>query len=110
MEQWPKPITVDIEGAEISALEGAKRILLQKPSFYIEMHPAYLPRFDKSAMDLFDSIKLEDYLCFVNYPGKEGLSEYQLEFELLQPCAVFLVPKEKKPLHRYYTTETALQS
>lgn len=105
----PNFIKMDIEGAEIDALEGAGQILREKPSFYIEMHPAFLPRFNKTAMEVFRFFSLDDYLCFINYPGKEALLRYERQFDLQLPCALFFVPKSQPPMVRFYTKEKALK-
>lgn len=103
----PDFIKMDVEGAEIDALEGASRILASKPSIYLELHPSFLPSFNKRPMDVFKLISLYDYLCFVNYPGRDALLRYELEFELTLPCALFFLPKDQNPVCRYYTTSKA---
>ena len=72
------------------------------------MHPSFLPKFNKTPMKVFRFIDLNGYLCFVNYPGKESLLRYERQFELELPCALFLIPKERQPMLRYYTTATAI--
>ena len=62
-----------------------------------------------SAMEVFQFFCFDDYLCFINYPGKESLLRYERQFELELPCALFFIPKERQPMVRYYTTATALQ-
>ena len=104
----PDFIKIDVEGAEIDALQGAREILGQKPALYIEIHANFLPRFNKSPMQVFDFIRLEDYFCFINYPDKEPLLKYELEFQLVQPCAIFFVPKNRPPVLRYYTPHRAI--
>lgn len=99
----PDFIKIDIEGAEIDALEGAQRILNKKPCLYVEMHPSLLPQFGKDIMDIFDFFDTGNYHCFVNYPGKEALVSYRRDFELVLPCALFFVPRDRDPLIRYYT-------
>jgi hypothetical protein len=59
-------------------------------------------------MQVFDFIRREDYHCFINYPDKEPLLKYDLEFELERPCAIFFVPKNRPPVLRYYTTHRAI--
>jgi hypothetical protein len=93
-ELRPNFIKIDIEGAEIDALEGAKQILVKNHAFVIEMHPSFLPKFNKTPMEVFRFIDLNGYLCFVNYPGKESLLRYERQFELELPCALFLISKE----------------
>jgi FkbM family methyltransferase len=98
----PNYIKIDIEGAEIDALAGASELIEQRPSFYIEIHPDYLPRFNRKPMDVFRYISLDKYRCFLIYPDMPALSPYGLEFELTKACAVFLVPRDRPPIVRYY--------
>jgi FkbM family methyltransferase len=98
----PDYVKIDIEGAEVDALAGASEIIAQMPSFYIEIHPDFLPRFGKRPMDIFDYINLDKYKCFINYPDMAGLSIYEIEFEISRPCAIFLVPRHRPPIIRYY--------
>ncbi len=105
----PNFIKIDVEGAEIDALKGSTEILKQKPKLYVEVHPELLPRFGRNAADVFDLVKLDDYLCYVNYPGKQPLTRYELEFKLDLACALFFIPKDIPPVERYYTTHTAIR-
>jgi FkbM family methyltransferase len=98
----PGYIKIDIEGAEVDALAGASEIIDQMPSFYIEIHPDYLPRFNRKPMDVFRYISLDKYQCFLIYPDMPALMNYAMEFELTKSCAVFLVPRDRPPLVRYY--------
>ena len=100
----PNFIKIDVEGAEIDALEGAEEMLRCRPCVYVEVHPGLLPRFGKSPMDMFRFFDFDEYYCFANYPGKEPLSRYRREFELTEPCALFFVPRSRPPITRYYTS------
>ena len=103
----PDFIKMDVEGAEIDALAGASAILRRRPALYVELHPEFLPRFGRAPMDLFRFVSLDDYFCFINYPGKEPLLGYALDFELTLPCGLFFVPKDRPPARRYYTAAMA---
>jgi len=98
----PNYIKIDIEGAEIDALAGATELIEQRPSFYIEIHPDYLPRFNRKPMDLFKYISLDKYQCFIIYPDMPALSRYEMEFEITKSSAVFFVPRDRPPIIRYY--------
>jgi hypothetical protein len=98
----PAYVKIDIEGAEVDALAGATLLLKQTPALYIEVHPGFLPRFNRKPMDIFDYVSLDDYLCFVNYPGLAPLTPYHKQFELVDHCALFCTPRWKPPVRRYY--------
>jgi FkbM family methyltransferase len=100
----PGYVKIDIEGAEIDALAGATEIIRQMPSFYIELHPGFLPRFNRNPMDLFKYIDLDKYQCFINYPRMPALSIYDMEFEIKENCALFLIPRDRPPNVRYFPT------
>ena len=103
----PSYVKIDIEGAEVDALAGASEIINQKPAMYIEVHPNFLPLFKRNPMDIFDFINLDDYFCFINYPGMPALSVYEMDFEIVEHCALFFVPRDRPPVIRYYPADRA---
>jgi FkbM family methyltransferase len=98
----PSFVKIDIEGAEVNALEGAHEILALEPTLYIEVHPNFLPRFDRSPADIFKHVSLDRYTCYINYPGVPPLTEYTGEFEMTEGCALFCVPKSRPVLTRHF--------
>ncbi len=98
----PDFVKIDIEGAEVDALAGASALLAQRPCMYIEIHPGFLPRFGRAPMDLFRFVSLDDYRCYIDYPGLPYLQDYRMEFEITQSCALYLVPRDRPPLLRHY--------
>jgi hypothetical protein len=56
---------MDIEGAEINALEGAKETLQKhKPTLYIEVNSALLKCFKKTPLNLIEFLKKIGYQNF----------------------------------------------
>jgi FkbM family methyltransferase len=98
----PSYLKIDVEGAEIDALAGAQEVISQAPTMYIEIHPNFLPRFNRKAMDVFNYVSLSDYQCYINYPNMPALSIYDMEFDLTEPCALFLIPRDRPPIIRYF--------
>jgi hypothetical protein len=101
----PNYVKIDVEGAEVDALVGALEIIKQKPFFYIEIHPTFLKRFNRKPMDIFGLIDLDDYQCFINYPSLPAMTVYEMEFEIKEHCALFLVPRDRPPIVRYYPVD-----
>jgi len=102
-DDHPDYIKIDVEGAEVDALAGAVEILKSRPSIYVEVHHHFLPRFRRRPMDIFNYVSLDDYRCFINYPNMAALTPYEMEFEITDSCGLFLVPRDRPPLVRYYS-------
>ena len=98
----PSFLKIDIEGAEVNALEGAHEVLAQEPAIYIEVHPNYLPRFGRSPLEIFKHVDLERYNCYINYPRIAPLTPYHGEFDMTEGCALFFVPKSRVSLTRHF--------
>jgi FkbM family methyltransferase len=61
----PDLVKIDIDGAELLALRGMRRILQEtKPDLLLEVHPAYLPSFGSSAADVCNLLLEFDYRFF----------------------------------------------
>jgi FkbM family methyltransferase len=98
----PSYLKIDVEGAEVDALAGAPEIISQAPAMYIEIHPNFLPRFNRKPMDIFNYVSLSDYQCYINYPNMPALTVYDMEFDITEPSALFLVPRARPPIIRYF--------
>jgi FkbM family methyltransferase len=98
----PSFLKIDVEGAEVNALEGARDVVAQEPAIYIEVHPHYLPRFDRSPMDIFKHISLDRYTCYIDHPNVPLFAEYRGEFEMTEGCALYCVPKSRPSLTRHF--------
>jgi FkbM family methyltransferase len=62
IHEKPTVIKLDVEGAEVAALRGARRILeTLRPTLYVEVHTSMLPDFGHTLTDLFEAIPLEYY-------------------------------------------------
>lgn len=65
-----KSIKIDIEGSEISALDGSKEILKQKPVILIEVNGYCLMQRDKTSNDLLFKLKEVGYDLFFPHNSK----------------------------------------
>lgn len=71
LSERPTFIKLDIEGAEVSALRGAQKVLRDcRPRLFIEVHTPYLPKFGHALSDLFEAIPLDLYKVTVTAPGQ----------------------------------------
>ena len=59
---WPDLIKIDVEGAELAVLEGARRILAQHhPVMFVEVHPRLLGNFDASVEQVYALLRTHGY-------------------------------------------------
>jgi FkbM family methyltransferase len=91
----PSFVKLDIEGAEVDALEGAAEIIAMEPAIYIEVHPQLLPQFGRAPSDVFKHVKLSRYACYIDHPGVPRMSRYEGEFEMTQGCALYCIPRSR---------------
>jgi FkbM family methyltransferase len=98
-ELKPNFIKIDVEGAEINALEGAAETVRKfEPYIYLESHhPAQIARFGRRVDEIFDIIDLRIYNCLIIYPGQPLLVDYTKQFDLDGPCQMFFLPKSAPP-------------
>ena len=89
----PNFVKLDVEGAEVNALEGARKVLAQVPNLYIEIHVQYLPHFKRRAMEIFDFVNAKSYNMVLCYP-EQPLMFYNCEFPLERSCALYCIRKE----------------
>lgn len=95
----PDLVKLDVEGAEVDALEGARELLKQCPHLYVEVHPQYLPRFGRCAMEIFDFLSADRYTFLIAYP-RQPIMYYDLEFPIERPCALYCVRKDTESFRR----------
>jgi FkbM family methyltransferase len=57
----PRFVKMDIEGAEVSALAAAGRLLAQRPNLYVELHRGLIPRFGRQVEELADLLPADGY-------------------------------------------------
>lgn len=69
----PTFIKLDVEGADIQALRGAKNILKTLPKIAIEVHTDSLSRFND---------KLEDFFCLIDFSKYDAYVQWNYEKEI----------------------------
>jgi FkbM family methyltransferase len=86
----PSFLKIDIEGAEIDALEGAKKLLEHRPNIYLEVHTSFLKHFGRRVEEIFEVLPLSDYFCYVMAPGKP-LLQFNGELDIEEHFSLFLL-------------------
>ena len=78
----PDIIKIDVEGAELLVLEGAKQLILtSKPKIYLSTHPSRIEELGQTIEQLLNTIKELNYSIYdvnMNIPEKIQLDEYIL--------------------------------
>lgn len=67
--ELPSVLKIDIEGAEILALIGAKKLLASKNAprlLFIEIHPAFLPNFNSSSDEILNILSSNGYIIITS--------------------------------------------
>jgi FkbM family methyltransferase len=95
----PDFLKIDIEGAEIDALAGARQVLARRPNICLEVHTHFFAQYGHRVEDLFDVLPMDDYLCYIDHPG-HPLGVYHREFPITEQCHLFLLKEE--PVERIY--------
>jgi FkbM family methyltransferase len=67
----PTLIKLDVEGFEIEALRGARRVLERRPRVAIEVHVDMLQRYGSSADALFEFVRPEVYALWIQPGGDQ---------------------------------------
>ena len=79
----PELIKIDVEGAEIDLLLGAKNVLmLHKPVIVLSLHPQYIEKMNQSLSDLRSYLEEVNFRC-LTIDGKDNNDFHQKECILL---------------------------
>lgn len=59
---YPTALTIDIEGAELQALYGARELLkTKKPLIWVSIHPDLMEKYDATPLKLIEWMEIEGY-------------------------------------------------
>jgi FkbM family methyltransferase len=100
-ELRPHFIKIDIEGAELLCLRGAKNILSQAPAICLEFHPEMIGKFGVPADELFKILSTESYRVYVRYEGSSTMERYKFE-RVSKRCWFYCVPANRSEISRTY--------
>jgi FkbM family methyltransferase len=67
----PTSLKIDVEGYEYQVLEGARSILANTPSVFVEVHTKSLPRYGRQFSDLWKLIDASRYEAFLQKEDHE---------------------------------------
>jgi len=87
----PTMLKIDVEGYDVHALRGAKKVLKTRPKIALEIHYQQLPEFGHSVKDVFDLLDLSNYKCTLLTPtGFKPLGKIE---DIKTNVHLFAVPK-----------------
>jgi FkbM family methyltransferase len=93
----PTFIKLDVEGAEVGALQGAQKLLTRcKPRILAELHQHLMPDFGHTVTQFFEAIPQSIYDIRVQFPGETAMHPYESGMELARQHKgglVWAVPK-----------------
>lgn len=87
----PTMLKIDVEGFDVEALKGAKKVLKTRPKIALEIHTAQLSNFGHSVKDIFNLLDLKDYDCTIMTDG-QFLPLSQVK-EITSNVHLFAVPR-----------------
>lgn len=62
----PDVVTVDVEGAEVAVVRGARELLADThPTLFVEVHPALLEHRSESVRELYETLDRHDYRVLI---------------------------------------------
>ena len=67
IEFSPNALKLDVEGSDVLALRGAKKILATYPKLMIEVHKDALPHFNSTLVEMMNLIDWNAYNCWVQW-------------------------------------------
>jgi hypothetical protein len=79
LEIKPNFIKLDVEGADVLALRGAKKILKTYPKLSIEVHKDSLVSFSTSLDELLSLVDFDAYDCWVQWNYEANIERWQYE-------------------------------
>jgi len=72
----PNVLKLDVEGSEVLALRGAKKILETYPKLMIEVHKNSLSQFNTTLVEMMSLIDWSSYNCWVQWNGEPEILPY----------------------------------
>jgi hypothetical protein len=89
----PAFIKVDVEGFEYQVLQGAERILSQRPRLALEIHGDKLAKYGASVEDILGAIAVNGYNLWIQWKDTERPEEYDGRRAIAGRVHLFCVPQ-----------------
>jgi FkbM family methyltransferase len=103
--ETPTLIKIDVEGHEVSVLQGARKILSKndKPSICFELNPQTLSEANTSVEELIGQLEGYDFFYINDFEGQRNeLGIMISDFSRIDwVCNIFAVPKTESALKRW---------
>jgi FkbM family methyltransferase len=91
---WPTLVVLDIEGAEVGALEGAAKLLARRPKWQIEVHsPDIRQRFGEDPNRIWELLGPGDYAFRVQEEDRSGEAREVDRCEFVERVQLYAVPR-----------------
>lgn len=87
----PNFIKIDVEGAEISVLRGATKLLKKPRKWVISLHPSFILALGDKPDQIFDFFPPSQYNCYIIHPNCKP-SEYYKQFPIETFCELAFFP------------------
>jgi len=88
----PAFVKLDVEGFEYQALQGAQRILSQRPKLAVELHTNKLSKYGTSVEKVLNTIGLDRYRLWIQWNGREEPEEYDNNVSITDRVHLFCLP------------------
>jgi len=87
----PTMLKLDVEGFEVLALKGARKVLSTHPALELEIHTKQLPQYGCSVEDVLSLLELAAYDCWIL--GPTGFQPYEHRIRMSTNFHLLAIPK-----------------
>jgi FkbM family methyltransferase len=88
----PTVVKMDIEGAEIKALQGAQQMLTKRIKWLISLHPPFINSFGDDPNTILQYFPARYFECLIKYPGLQ-VTNFHGQFPLEDFCEMVFIPR-----------------
>lgn len=93
LDEKPTMLKIDVEGFDVEALKGAKKVLKTRPKIALEIHTDQLSNYGHKVEDIFSLLDLRGYKCTVMEAG--GFHDFTDPKDIKSNVHLFAIPIDK---------------
>lgn len=93
LSEKPTMLKIDVEGYDVEALQGARKVLKSSPKIALEIHTNQLPNYGHKVADIFKHLDLNKYNCTVMEDGR--FHKFIRTSDIKSNIHLFAIPKGK---------------